>query len=259
MEDWELYLVYNIDLELTKSTQDLFYCCRLYSCHFDTYLNSMCRSQIYPRARLEHHYKNPIKYHRFFVGKFFCQQIRDFAQLSFKNEKRVLHKKYRSLKQLIACLKQKTVFMYNTFLSHHWVLKQPMRVFRCLVVDKGNIPTWKFCGFTSTTYVLESALQFIYNYKDEFNPKKHDCYILDIILPMGTRFIPLSLSSIQEEHEILILSQGNLICRSSFSKTIKFWNRMDTLDDNMLPYTNVSCQFQPTQELPSLSSFRLSE
>lgn len=161
-------------------------------------------------------------------------------------------------------------FMFSVFIRRHWVLVRPMIVYRCLRLSRNGSVDWHFCGFTSTSYVLTDALQFVVHGEIPYDDAVHRCIVWEIALPPGVRFIPMSLMTIQEgetvafrasilflwfaEHEILVLSQGKIkSILPAVQEQIDFWCPIKTeRGDNALHYERIQCELELESDLPEL-------
>lgn len=255
---WEPYLLQNI--QLPPSADLLLLCCRLYAIHFDGYLNAACRQQPYPVSRLEQHRKYPDHDfpHRLFSALYFspsvCQTIRKVKRRLQPHPSWC----YQSLQHYLTYVRSAIAALHSTFSRDAWTLTQPLTVFRGLRLPLHQTPTWHFSGFTSTSYESAYALQMILHGPEPFHTQKHVCYLLEVTLPVQTRFVPLSLLTLQEEHEILVVSQGVLTPQPAVSKSLVFWNPLPGAGpDNRLHYQHVRCTLQITNDQPRLRPFRL--
>ena len=273
---------------LDKNKEILTYVSRIYSYHFDVYLNNIYRQKIFPRKQLLVHANelitNPnehdlwVKYNytdKEFDNKFCKEYPREKSPFQmFLGEKKI------RLSEYIETIKNITKRMHEILSNPEfsYVLQNDVVVYRALrlkkkVNEKINIEKdiiTEFIGTTSTTTKLESAQQFafsLYGESENFDERFNKSIIFELTLSKGTRVIPLNICSIQDENEILVISQGNMKIDKIEDAVCNWWNdyyneKGDLIEKNKgkIPYLLAKSTFTPSEKkLQYFSDIKISE
>jgi|SaaInlStandDraft_6_1057023.scaffolds.fasta_scaffold00865_2 hypothetical protein len=224
----------NINLTLTQkldnltTTEKIVLASRLFTFNFDRLINNRMRKilnedeqDIYIKDMLDcikdyyNNFKSP--WSLFYSEKWISNELRtkcNFVPILLKYLN-------ISTKEDILIL---TDFIYLTILNNSVELKEEFVVYRGINVFKDNIYDYtNLNGFTSTSYNKYSASYFIINSLidkkktyDDLDENKPN--ILKIILPKGTLVFTPDICTIQQEEEIIVVSQGKLELIKKYEK-----------------------------------------
>jgi hypothetical protein len=255
--------------------------CRWYAYHFDTYINSIYRKQIYPRMKLINHANllHDEENHSFWT---------DSLETTFKNnfcdkeyiEKSPFHmfigKSPVLLSKFIKQINKLTYVMDKIFIRSglYYSIKQSIKVYRGLNIPKGNTLLLDIKGLTSLTTNIDTAEQFaftIYGNEDDGEPilydeRKYDSYIIEFELLENTLVIPMNICTIQDENELILISQGILKQLNVKEEKIRCWNSYINLEGELidpnegeLTYTKIKAHFINDYKLPEYGEFKISD
>jgi hypothetical protein len=142
-----------------------------------------------------------------------------------------------NLSSYVNTIKNITSDMHSVFTDPKlsYVLQNELIVYRALRIRKSVDDTidvekdinLEITGTTSTTTELEDAQQFafsLYGESDFYDERKYKSIIFEITLPKGTRIIPVNICTIQNENEILVISQGTLKIKRVVTDYCNWWN-----------------------------------
>ena len=275
MKKWFYTLKPKQQLELTIT-------CRWYAYHLDTYLNSIYRKNFYPRLNLIRHANllHDEENHSFWIGEIYLystfenklcntETINESPFAIFIGKSPILLSEY--IKEIQKC----TIYMDHVFIKSqlYYTVESPITVYRGLNIPKGKEVSLYITGITSVSTDIYNAQQFaltVYQNDDNEEPilyseSEYDSYVIELELPSNTLVIPMNICTIQEENEIIIISQG--ICeKTSFTtEQVKNWNPYFNLDgeligrnEGILSYIKINAIFMPDGSLPEYTSFNIS-
>ncbi len=259
---WEEYLHQDLRLCTKRNPRDLLTCCRLFAVRFDTYLNAACRREVYPRERLQYHLDYPVHFDHWeqtSTGDYFAPETVRYVERLSTGLVTLSKKecKYQEYHKYLLLISLKISYIYRIFTANYWTLSEEMKVYRCLTIQRGKQPVYSFSGFTSSSFRIMSAFQFI---KTGLDLRVHDVYLLEVTLSVGTNYVPVGLYSIQEEYEIVILTQGDLKVDSIAFSRMKWWNWFtDTRGregyDKEIDYFHVKARLKPSSPIPKIHPF----
>lgn len=261
---------------------DLTIACRWYSYHLDTYLNSIYRKKKYPRLKLIRH-ASSLHYeenHFFWIGSLYTTFENELCNTEIINESpfaKFIGKLPILLSEFIREIKKRTIYMDRVFIRSnlYYTLESPMTVYRGLNIPKGSTLSLYITGITSVSTDIDNAQQFAFTvYETDSNgdpiaysESKYDSYVIEMKLPINTLVIPMNICTLQEENELLLISQG--ICdydtTSSTIEEVTNWNQyfnfegeLIDINDGMLSYTKINATFIPNGLLPKYTRFNIS-
>ena len=275
MKKWFYTLNPAQQLELTIA-------CRWYAYHLDTYLNSIYRKKFYPRLNLIRHASllDDEENHSFWIGEMYLyntfenklcntETINESPFAIFIGKSPIL------LSEYIKEIQKRTIYMDDVFIKSqlYYTVESPMTVYRGLNIPKGKEVSLYMTGITSVSTDIDIAQNFaftVYQNDDNGEPilyseSEYDSYVIELVLPSNTLVIPMNICTIQEENEIIIISQG--ICeKTSFTtEQVKNWNPYFNLDgeligrnEGILSYIKINAIFIPDGSLPEYTSFNIS-
>lgn len=240
---------------------ELLTACRLYAYHCDTYVNSACRQQPFPLARLVAHFVDDVGFGWF--SKYsgipsvpraaeICYELEDPFE-RFEDCK----KNTRWFDLFLVEVRASIQRIYINFTELAISLPRVMTVYRCIRIPKGERPTLRLYGFSSTATNLSSAFQFgMYHY----DILRDDLIVFEIQIPEETQIIPVDLCTIQKENEVVIVSNGILRVHERVPETLVYWNPVRDGDgveqtNFPVPYTRMKCTFHITDPFPDLYPF----
>jgi len=255
-----------------KDKQKISYVSRLYSYHFDVYLNYIYRNKIFPRFQLLSHANDIISdssTHDMWLksmysdsdlkNKFCIEQPLDKSPFKmFINNNKI------KLSEYIDVLKKITLDMHNILTNYDlsYILQKDTIVYRSLRIKKNidddiNIEkdiNFELKGTTSTSTSLDSAQQFAFSPYGEskfYDERIFKSVIFEITLPKGTRVLPLNICTIQNENEILIISQGKLHQKNIEIDYCEWWNdyynkygKLVKAKQGRIPYLLIKANFE---------------
>jgi len=228
-----------------KEKEKVTYVTRLYSYHFDVYINNIYRNKIFPRYQLLSHANEiiaDIGMHNMWITSMYTDD--DFKN-KFCREKPLDKSPFKdfvgdakiNLSSYVNTIKNITLTMHSVFTDPKlsYVLQNELIVYRALRIRKSVDDTidvekdinLEITGTTSTTTELEDAQQFafsLYGESDFYDERKYKSIIFEITLPKGTRIIPVNICTIQNENEILVISQGTLKIKRVVTDYCNWWN-----------------------------------
>ena len=275
MKTWFYTLEPMQQLELTIS-------CRWYAYHLDSYLNSIYRKKIYPRLNLIRHANllHDEYEHRFWIGKLYLyntfenklcntETINESPFAMFIGISPILLSEY--IKEIEKC----TTYMDRVFIRSHlyYTLDSPITVYRGLNIPIGAELSLYMTGITSVSTNIDDALRFAFTvFQDDDNGEpmlyselKYVSYLIELELPINTLVIPMNICTIQEENELIIISQGKCEPTSNTIEHVENWNRYFDLDGRLIGrnrgrfiYTKINATFIPDGSLPEYTKFNIS-
>jgi len=273
MKKWFYTLKPKQQLELTIT-------CRWYAYHLDTYLNSIYRKKIYPRLNLIRHASllHNEENHSFWIGELYTtfenklcntERINESPFSIFIGKSPILLSEY--IKEIEKC----TLYMDHVFVRSYlyYKVESPMKVYRGLNIPKGSELSLYITGITSVSTDIDNAEQFaltIYQSDDNgylipYSESKYDSYVIELELPSNTLVIPMNICTIQEENELILISQGICNQTSITIEQVKNWNPYFNLyeelidrNEGMLSYTKINATFIPDGSLPEYTRFNIS-
>ena len=179
------------------------------------------------------------------------------------------------LSEYIKEIEKCTIYMDHVFIKSqlYYTVQSPMTVYRGLNIPKGSELSLYITGITSVSTDIDNAQQFaltLYQSDDNGDPipyseSEYDSYIIQLELPINTLLIPMNICTIQEENELILISQG--ICKqiSITTEQVKNWNEYFNLygqlidrNEGMLSYTKINATFIPDGSLPEYTRFNIS-
>lgn len=273
MKKWFYTLKPKQQLELTIT-------CRWYSYHLDTYLNSIYRKKNYPRLNLIRHASllHDEENHYFWIGELYTTFENQLCNTETINESPFsifIGKEPILLSEYIKEIEKCTIYMDHVFIKSqlYYTVQSPMTVYRGLNIPKGSELSLYITGITSVSTDIDNAQQFaltLYQSDDNGDPipyseSEYDSYIIQLELPINTLLIPMNICTIQEENELILISQG--ICKqiSITTEQVKNWNEYFNLygqlidrNEGMLSYTKINATFIPDGSLPEYTRFNIS-
>jgi hypothetical protein len=252
-------------LKITKA-------CRLYAYHFDGYINTIYKETTYPYAQLIDRgmFVYDVRNNFFFNGIFYDE----FDNTRFCNESTLENpfyvfnnKKSIKLSELVKTIEKVTFEMHNVFTDKNlsFVLQEPIEVYRGLKLDKDKEVSFQVRGITSVASELQGALNFAFS--GTVDGRYDKSVILKITLPKGTRIIPMNICTLQNEYEIIIISQGEFVkTKPSLLVYEEMWNDFVSLEGDyikgntggQLPYELIEVEFVKKQEFPVYKKFKVS-
>ena len=273
MKKWFRKLQPTDQIELTIA-------CRWYSYHLDTYLNSIYRKKMYPRLTLIRHASllHDEENHLFWIGPLYTTFKNKLCNTETINESpfaKFIDKVPILLSEYIREIERWTIYIDRVFIKSHlyYTLKSPMIVYRGLNIPKGSELSLYITGITSVSTDIDNAEQFaltVYQSDDNGDPipyseSEYDSYIIQLELPIDTLVIPMNICTIQEENELIIISQGICLQTSITTEQVTNWNPYFNLDgklikrnEGMLSYTKINATFIPDVSLPEYTKFNVS-
>jgi len=255
--------------------------CRWYSYHFDTYINSIYRKKMYPRmklirqASLLHDEEN----HLFWIGPLYTTFKKKLCNTKLINKSpfdKFIDKVPILLSEYIREIKRWTIYIDRVFIKSqlYYKLKSPMIVYRGLIIPKNSKLSLYMTGITSVSTNIDNAQEFAFtvyeNYDNGdsvlYSELKYDSYVIELELPINTLVIPMNICTIQEENELIIISQGICLQTSSITtEQVTNWNPYFNLDgeltnknEGMLSYKKINATFIPDGSLPEYTKFNIS-
>ena len=273
MKKWFCALNPKEQLELTIT-------CHWYSYHFDTYLNSIYRKKLYPRLKLIRHASllHDEENHFPWIGALYTTFENKLCDTETINESPFaifIDKSPILLSEYIREIEKCTIYMDHVFIKSqlYYTIESPMTVYRGLNIPKGSELSLDITGITSVSTNIGTAQQFaltLYQIDDNekyipYSESKYDSYIIEFVLPSNTLVIPMNICTIQEENELIIISQGICEETSRTTEQVKNWNPYFNLagklirsDKGMLSYTKINVTFIPDGSLPEYTKFNIS-
>lgn len=261
-------------LHLTKA-------CRWYAYHLDTYLNSIYRKKIYPRMKLIRHAKllHDEDNHSFWTYSLtntfknsFCDKeyIKESPFHMFIGESPIL------LSNFIKEIKNLTFYMDYVFIKSnlYYIIQNPIKVYRGLNIPKGTDLSLYITGLTSVSTDIDTAKQFAFTVYDKeidgdpiiYEESKYDSYIIEFELPKETLVIPMNICTIQEENEIILISQGICEILKVKEKKVVWWNSYINLKGDLINpregkimYTHINAEFINNFNIPEYGDFKISD
>lgn len=133
---------------------------------------------------------------------------------------------YSVIENYIKIVNNNCIFMstiFNNKLSSI-NLRNPVVVYRGLKIKKNASVREELNGYTSVATKIESAYDIAFG-GGTFNMDIYKVIILEITLGKGVSVLPISLCTIQQENEIVIVSQGkiNLSADETRKEKLKSW------------------------------------
>lgn len=195
-----------------KNQQQITKACRLYAYHFDGYINAIYRETKYPygqlldRAMFVYDIKNNSVFDGFFYDEFdnkrYCNAKLGNPFYKFNNQNSI------RLSELVKTIEEVTSEMHNVFTNEKlsFVLQESLVVYRGLKLKQDKQFSFEVKGITSVATVLTGALDFAFS--GTVDERVDKSIILKITLPKGTRIVPMNICTLQNEYEIIIISQG---------------------------------------------------
>ena len=250
---------------------DLTLCCRWYAYHLDGYLNSIYRQLLYPLGRLLRHMENigdadahwawTQEFHESF-GNALCRP--DTTNSPFAP---FIGLASVPLRDYVAQLRKQTLFMHRTLTNPalSYVTGAPLVVYRGLRLPRESHIWLRVSGVSSVTTDFGKACDFAFSqyglFPDLYDARHHRSVIFRIELPAGSRLVPVSICSLQEEHELLLVHQGTLVVEESTRETLPMWNPFIDADGHRseagsLPYILIQATFTVAAEFPEYGAFR---
>ena len=244
--------------------------CRHYAYHFDGYLNSIYKNAKFPYLQLieraqgvyyreDHAQFNEILYNEF--NNDYCNDR------TLKSPFESFIEKPIKLSEFVNRIKDVTrneihnIFTDNRF---SFVLKEALVVYRGLKIPKTATFNPELKGITSVATNINASLNFAFS-TTIFDARVDKSIILQITLPAGTRVIPMNICTIQNESEVIIISQGKLKKTEPSSFVMaEMWNDFFTEKGEYvkrggsLPYELMEVEFVKTAEFPTYNSFQVS-
>jgi hypothetical protein len=116
-----------------------------------------------------------------------------------------------------------------------------------------------FNGITSMSSNPDCAKQFsfaIYGEDRCFDERIDKAVLMEILLPKGTRIIPMNIRTIQNEDEFILLNQGVLTgIVQEPTPTIQYWNNSINssgyfCENCFIPLLTYTCTFKKQEEFP---------
>jgi len=191
---------------------DLTKACRLYSFQFDQLLNAIYRNQPLPRVDLK--------------------QLNNAEFVSSFENKLCTVTGEKIINRLVGPLVQ---FIHDVFAKDYYTLTKPTILYRGLILPKGAPLSLDFKGITSMSMKRKHAAQFTFVPHDTwYDARIHDGYLLQIVIPAGTRVIPMNICALQEESEMAVLNQGRIRVTSEAWGSMVLWNAHVDLDGQVV-------------------------
>ena len=258
-----------------KNQKQITKTCRLYAYHFDGYINTIYKETTYPYFLLidramfvydisNNSFFNGVLYNEFDNERFCNEKSLENPFEKFNNEKSI------KLSELVKTIEKVTLEMHNVFTNKDlsFVLQEPLDVYRGLKLKKDEEILYEVRGITSVASKLDGALNFAFSGKDSiYDSRYYKSIILKITLPIGTRIIPMNICTLQNEHEIIIISQGQFIeTKPSSIYKEKMWNDfiseegeyIKAITGGQLPYELIEVNFEKKDEFPVYKKFKVS-
>jgi len=252
-------------LKITKA-------CRLYAYHFDGYINTIYKETTYPYAQLidrgmfvyderNNFFFNGIFYDEFDNKRFCNESTLENPFYVFNNKKSI------KLSELVKTIEKVTFEMHNVFTDKNlsFVLQEPLEVYRGLKLDKDKEVSFQVRGITSVASELQGALNFAFS--GIVDGRYDKSVILKITLPKGTRIIPMNICTLQNEYEIIIISQGEFVKTKPLEILYQeMWNDFVSPEGDyikggtggQLQYELIEVEFVKKQEFPVYKKFKVS-
>jgi len=259
-----------------KDKEKISYVSRLYSYHFDVYINNIYRNKMFPRYQLLSHANDIISdndTHDMWIKYMYtdddfknklCRE-KPLDKSPFKN---FVGDTKISLSNYVNTIKNITSTMHSVFTDPKlsYILQNELIVYRALrirksvddIIDVEKDINLEITGTTSTTTELETAQQFafsLYGESDFYDERKYKSIIFEITLPKGTRIIPVNICTIQNEEEILVISQGTLKINSVKIDYCNWWNDYYNSDgeyirarEEYIPYKLAQTDFEINED-----------
>ena len=264
---WFNSLQKNDQILLTKA-------CRHYAYHFDGYLNSIYKNAKFPYLQLIEHARDVYykENHDVFNEILYNEFKNDYCNSeTLKSPFKSFIEKPIRLSEFVAKIKDVTRDeIHNIFTDRRFsfVLTEALVVYRGLKIGKNATFIPELKGITSVATIINKSLDFAFPPSEPFDARVYKSIILQITLPAGTRVIPMNICTIQNEYEVIILTQGTLkLTKPSSFVDVKMWN--DFINDKgefvkvqegggSLPYELMKVEFIKTEEFPTYNSFRVS-
>ena len=200
-----------------KQLSDAF---RLYAYHFDTYLNSSIRNGKIPYTLLVRHCleentnSNASQWTDIYTDidnpECGLQQSPFSCLIDADMSTKELF--YSVMENYIKIVNNNCIFMstiFNNKLSSI-NLRNPVVVYRGLKIKKDAFVREELNGYTSVATKIDSAYDIAFGGVKAFNMDIYKVVILEITLGKGVSVLPINLCTIQQENEIVIVSQGKI-------------------------------------------------
>ena len=240
--------------------------CRWYAYHNDSYLNSAYRNKPFPKSKLIRHaedienYEYDCLYNE--IDNPDCNRALESPFQKFIGVDRIL------LSEYIEKINDSSSFIHEVFTTHYCILTEDITVYRGLCVNKGSTLLTAITGATSVSLNLAQAYHFstsVYT-KDEFgndmeyDSEIYDSFIIEFKIQAGTRYIPMNVCTLQNEHEIVIIDQGRInvltekMCVGSHKKgviihTLIKYYEAEFINFGILPvYREISIDYEHERE-----------
>jgi hypothetical protein len=179
------------------------------------------------------------------------------------------------LSEYIREIERWTIYIDRVFIKSqlYYKLKSPMIVYRGLIIPEGSELSLYMTGITSVSTNINNAQEFAFtDYQNDDNgdpvlyfESKYDSYVIELELPINTLVIPMNICTIQEENELIIISQGICLQTSITTEQVTNWNpyfdsdgKLINRNEGKLSYTKISATFIPDDSLPEYTKFNVS-
>ena len=292
MDDPDMKTWFNALEETDK--KELAQFCRWYAWHCDSYLNSVYRLLGYPKSKLIKHIEDFYTYgidntagkHKFTTfDKTICKHVSG-AFIAFIKKRNITRKNNNNnnnstkksltknnaikdsiIKNYIARINEVLLTMNAVIMNpiYSYVTTKEITVYRGIhILEEFFDETHIKLAITGATSVSTSKSQAINFAKTIYDKNNNDMraykYILfEITLPTGIRVIPANICTIQQEYELIVISQGHL---TNIAKTyMKLSNNNTNINNNpfKLKYNFICIKgtFQKDNEFPTYTEFNV--
>nr|QBK92549.1 MAG: hypothetical protein LCPAC401_01870 [Pithovirus LCPAC401] len=270
IEIWDNYLAERISNKYFDE-KTLFYL-KIYSLRTDSYANSALRYGTYPLQNLIRHFieytKDGFKWYSHFTNERIipgheeitkrCQELEHPMEIY-----RGHPPDFVTFGYFLGTIRDLIFGMYQIMDDIAIDMDSPgylMQVYRGINIPKGTKLRLNLEGFSSSSASFFTAVQFSassYGTEEILDISKKDIYIFDIEIPEKTRIVPMNICTIQDENEMIIVSQGTLVEIERMEETIEYWNFLydGRKKTKTLPYTRIVCKLEIEEEYPPLGPF----
>ena len=258
--------------------------CRLYAYWFDKYINFMYANKPYPKVDLVRDVtllandKTKENIHDRFTPTYNTYSNPECDDIMKESPFVNLIGTKPKLSTYIKEVNKYLHFINDVFISSHlyYLTQLPLKVYRGLCLPKGKKVDTQFIGITSVTTSFWVAKRFAFTLYNKitddgfislYDESKYDSYIIEILLPLNTCIIPMGICTIQDEKELIVISQGTCTHTIHPKKNTK-WNGHINIhgeyinpDDDKevdIKYTPITAIFNPDGTLPTYNTFKVS-
>ena len=271
LKQWFLKLSHKHKTQLTIA-------CKWYAFHLDSYINSIYRNKPYPRKVLKRHAKElfDIDNHTLWTELFYQTFDNEFCSKELINSpfEMFINRSPILLSEFIEQINKTTYFIHSWFTKVYFTLSKPMTVFKGFHLLREEKLCLDLIGASSVATEINSALQFafsIHGEDDEGNPifydeRKYKSIVAEITLPIGTLVIPLNICTIQEENELVVITQGTLntiseriIQENMWNTYINKYGQKVEAGSGRVKYLFIKTQFNKTDDFPKFGNFQITQ